>query len=176
MTLLTITRGLSTALPHWLSTQRIGLKAIILGVGVLASTAYAGPREQALEIHKRIAGIPPTEDAFNYMVTRLSVNDSTRAENVAEAINKAMENEAFYSVVLKNMITPATNREQTVFAPLNDYTATVIGVVRDDLDFRGILSDDILYVGADGLGLPAYANNNNLHYSLWLLGYHLVTW
>ncbi|MES2823219.1 MAG: hypothetical protein V4732_06445 [Pseudomonadota bacterium] len=165
MTLSTITRGLSTALPHWLFSQRIGLKAIVLGVGFLATTAYAGPREQALEIHNRVAGIPPTEDAFDYMVTRLSVNDSTRAQNVAEAVNKAMENEAFYSVVLKNMITPATNREQTVFAPLNDYTATVIGVVRDDVDFRGILSDDILYVGADGLGLPAYANNNNLHYA-----------
>ncbi len=40
---------------------------------------------------------------------------------------------AFYSVTLKNFVTPWTNRDQTVFAPLNDYTATVIGMVRDNV-------------------------------------------
>jgi hypothetical protein len=57
---------------------------------------------------------------------------------------------------------PWTNRDQTVFAPLNDYVATVIGMVRDDKDFRTVLSGDILYVG--GSGLPAYsAADNNLY-------------
>jgi len=46
-------------------------------------------------------------------------------------------------------------------AALNDYTATVIGMVRDDKDFRGILSDDILYVGNSG---PAYSATDNAHY------------
>ena len=68
----------------------------------------------------------------------------------------------FYSVMLKNFATPWTNRDQTVFAPLNDYTATVIGMVRDDKDFRGILSDDIVYVG-NGV-TPAYATTSNAHY------------
>ena len=45
---------------------------------------------------------------------------------------------------------------------LNDYTATVIGVIRDDLDFRTILYGDILYVGA-GLTEP-YSTSNNKHY------------
>ena len=47
-----------------------------------------------------------------------------------------MQHRAFYNVTLKNFVTPWTNRDQTVFAPLNDYTATVIGMVRDDVDFR----------------------------------------
>ena len=54
---------------------------------------------------------------------------------------------AFYSVTLKNFATPWTNRDQTVFAPLNDYTATVIGMVRDDVPFNPVLSADILYTG-----------------------------
>jgi hypothetical protein len=49
-----------------------------------------------------------------------------------------------------------------VFAPLNDYTATVIGMVRDDADFRGILSDDVLYIG-NGIS-PAYSPTSNAHY------------
>ena len=48
----------------------------------------------------------------------------------------AMQNPAFYNVSLKNFVTPWTNRDQTVFAPLNDYTATVIGMVRDDVPFN----------------------------------------
>ncbi len=72
---------------------------------------------------------------------------------------------SFYTTTLKNWITPWTNREQSVFAPLNDYTATVIGIVRDDLDYREVLSGDILYVG--GSGFPAYSlSNNNLYQQL----------
>jgi hypothetical protein len=48
-----------------------------------------------------------------------------------------------------------------VFTPLNDYTATAIGLIRDGLDFRRILYDDILYVGNNA---PAYNNSNNNHY------------
>ena len=66
-----------------------------------------------------------------------------------------MDDPAFYAVTLKNLVTPWTNRDQTVFAPLNDYTATVIGMVRDDVPFNQLLSADILYVGDAGLGLPA---------------------
>ncbi|MEJ0008508.1 MAG: hypothetical protein WDM77_19635 [Steroidobacteraceae bacterium] len=41
---------------------------------------------------------------------------------------------------------PWTNRDQTVFAPLNDYVATFIGMVRDDADFSTALSADVLYM------------------------------
>ena len=68
----------------------------------------------------------------------------------------------FYSVTLKNFATPWTNRDQTVFAPLNDYTATVIGIVRDNKDFRGMLSDDIVYVGSGVT--PGYSPTDNAHY------------
>src|SRR5690606_19842167 len=54
------------------------------------------------------------------------------------------------------------NREQSAFVPLNDYIATVIGLVDDDLDFRRLLWDDIIYVGAGVT--PAYSNSSNAHY------------
>lgn len=76
----------------------------------------------------------------------------------------AMDDNAFYNVTLKNFVTPWTNEEQTVFAPLNDYTATVIGMVRDDLPFNTVLSADLLYVGNSNLGLPAYSTSDNAHY------------
>ena len=84
--------------------------------------------------------------------------------NPTAAAQIALDNPAFYNVTLKNLITPWTNEERTQYAPLNDYTATVIGAVRDGLDFRRILYDDILYVGKSSLALPAYSNSNNDHY------------
>ena len=50
------------------------------------------------------------------------------------------------------------------FVPLNDYTATVIGLVRDDVDFRTVLYGNVLYEGDASLGLSAYSTQNNNHY------------
>lgn len=131
----------------------------LLLVSLFASFAMAGPREQALEIHNRVAGVPPSESVLLQMADLIADN------NVAAAVDLAMANEAFYSVTLKNMATPWTNRDQTVFEPLNDYTATFIGMVRDDRALNGILSDNITYVGSSNLsGVPAYSNNSNAHY------------
>jgi hypothetical protein len=131
----------------------------LVALAAFAASAGAGPREQAKRMHDRIAGVPPSS----------AVLDAMEAEIVAgrtqSAAMMAMDNPSFYSVTLKNLVTPWTNREQTVFAPLNDYTATVIGMVRDDLPFNEVLSADILYVGAAGLGLPAASASNNDHYA-----------
>ncbi len=81
---------------------------------------------------------------------------------------------AFYDVTLKNFAMPWTNRDQTVFAPLNDYVATVIGMVRDDVPFNEVLFGDILYVGS-GPGVPAYSPANNDHYAALERGINLKT-
>ncbi len=120
--------------------------------------AAAGAREQAKRIHDRIAGVPPSDAVLTSMANKITAND------VEGAAMEAMENTAFYDVTLKNWITPWTNRDFSVFEPLNDYTATVIGLIRDDEDFRKILSDDVIYVGKPSTGAPPYANNNNAHY------------
>ena len=130
----------------------------VVALAACAASAQAGPREQAKRIHDRIAGVPPSAAVLAQMETEVAGGDAEAAAMIA------MDNPAFYSVTLKNLVTPWTNREQTVFAPLNDYTATVIGIVRDDLPFDEVLSADILYVGGGGLGLPAVSASNNDHY------------
>jgi hypothetical protein len=130
----------------------------VVALATCAAAAHAGPREQAKRIHDRIAGVPPSAAVLNQMETEIAGGDAEAAALIA------MDNPAFYAVTLKNLVTPWTNREQTVFAPLNDYSATVIGMVRDDLPFNEVLSADILYVGGGGLGLPAVSASNNVHY------------
>ena len=104
-------------------------------------------RRQAKRIHDRIAGVPPTNAVLDAMEADLN------AGNPEAAAAEAMKNPAFYNVTLKNFATPWTNEEQTVFAPLNDYTATVIGMIRDDKDFREVLYGTYLYEGASGIVL-----------------------
>jgi hypothetical protein len=130
----------------------------LVALAAVAAAAQAGPREQAKRMHDRIAGVPPSEAVLDQMETEIAAGRTDQAAQIA------MDNPAFYSVTLKNLATPWTNREQTVFAPLNDYTATVIGMVRDDLPFNELLSADVLYGGNAGLGLPAVSAANNDHY------------
>ncbi len=133
------------------------LKAAVL-LAALAGTAVAGPREQAKQIHDRLAGVPPSAAVLDAMEADIA------GGNALDAAYTAMANPSFYNVTLKNFVAPWTNRDRNVFVPLNDYIATVVGMIRDDVPFNTVLSADILYVGAPGLGLPAYSNSNNDHY------------
>ncbi|MEO0422117.1 MAG: hypothetical protein AAF184_07265 [Pseudomonadota bacterium] len=128
-----------------------------MGLLFLGVVAYAGPREQAQRMHNRLAGVPPSASVLDEMTTLIAEGDT------AAAAELAMSNDAFYNVTLKNWISPWTNEEREVFVPLNDYTATVIGMIRDDVPFNTLFSADILYVGS-GNGLPPYSMTNNDHY------------
>jgi len=113
-------------------------------------------RRQAKRIHDRLTGVPATNAVIDTM-EGLLVSDPSGKTAAAEAI----KNPAFYNVTLKNFAAPWTNEEQSVFVPLNDYTATVIGMIRDDIDFRKVLYDDIIYTGNNS---PVYSDNSNAHY------------
>src|SRR5690349_19868746 len=98
--------------------KQVGLA--ILVAGVVSATASANDRDKAKRIHDRIAGVPPTEQVLDAMATKITNGD------LMGAARAATENPSFYDVTLKNMAMPWTNRDQTVFAPLNDYVATFI--------------------------------------------------
>jgi hypothetical protein len=128
----------------------------------LAAAAHAGPNEQAKRIYERIAGEPPPATVLTQMANAITANPGQTGLVNAAAI--ATDAPGFYNVVLKNMVIPWTNRDQTVFAPFNDYAATVIGMVRDNADFSTALSADVLYT-VNAPGLPAVSAGNNDHYA-----------
>jgi hypothetical protein len=138
--------------------------SIILAFGIYLMAALcclpasADERDQARRIHDRLAGVPPSDQVLDDMEADIL------GGNALAAANRALSNSAFYTVTLKNFATPWTNRDQDVFADLNDYTATVIGMVRDDVPFNTLLSADLVYIGDPNLGLPAYSMTNNDHY------------
>ena len=128
----------------------------------LAGQVSADSRTQAKRIHDRLAGVAPSIKTLDTM------EDLVAQGKFVDAAYIAMDNKHFYSTTLLNLITPWTHEARAVFPEdiddgiLNDYTATVIGVIRDDLDFRKILYDDILY-HAPAVS-PTYSYSSNAHY------------
>jgi hypothetical protein len=143
--------------------RRVTVAASVLLLMQLAAAAQAGPTEQAKRIYERIAGEEPPAATLTQMATAITNSPGQAGLLAAAAI--ATQAPDFYNVTVKNMVTPWTNRDQTVFAPLNDYTATVIGMVRDDVAFNTALSADILYTVNSG-GLPPVSAANNDHYAM----------
>lgn len=146
------------AAPRSKLSRAVALAAAVIALGSWQQDAAATPRDQAKRIHDRLVGTPPSPGKLSAMEALINANDALGAAELAIDDDDA-ESSPFYNVTLKNFATPWTNRDQTVFAPLNDYTATVIGLVRDDADFRRVLYDDVLYTGGGG-----YSPANNNHY------------
>ena len=141
------------------AARQLVLAALLLAV--LTMPAHAGYREQARQIHDRLAGVPPTEAVLQQMTDAI---DPALPGNAATAADIAMQNPNFYNVTLKNFAAPWTNRDRSAFVPLNDYIATVIGMIRDDEPFNTLLSANLTYVGRAGTVPAAPAANNNNHY------------
>ncbi len=160
--------------------KRLKSSSLVVGVAaaVIASSVFATPEDQAKRIHDRLTGNLPSPAVLADMATLTDAGDLYGAARVA--IDNPVDH-SFYNVTLKNWASPWTNRDFDAFADLNDYTATVIGYVRDSdtspvssdddpsltqeglVDFRGVLYDDALYLGPVGLS-NGYAVNNNDHY------------
>lgn len=138
--------------------MHVAASALLVMMCASAGQSLAGPREQAKRIHDRLVGTPPTAATLDAMAAKVAAGDG-----VGAAID-AMRNPAFYNTTLKNFVTPWTNEDKNVFAELNDYTATVIGMVRDDVPFNEVLSADILYQGAPGIVTADFSLLDNAHY------------
>ncbi|MFT3929969.1 MAG: hypothetical protein QM709_06690 [Spongiibacteraceae bacterium] len=141
------------------STSSVVKSAIALVFATAVLPAMATSLEQAKRIHDRLAGVPPSSAVLTGMQAKIDAN------NAIGAAYDAMNNPAFYNATLKNWATPWTNRDGNKFAPLNDYTATVIGIVRDGatVDYRQVLFGDIIYV-PNPATYGAYSNSSNASY------------
>ena len=147
---------------------------LTLGLVLTSTGVQAGAREQAKRIHDRLAGVPATNAVLDTMEACILDKNSTTCTDgggdpnlgtgAVVAGHIAMQNPAFYNATVKNFASPWTNEEQDIFVPLNDYSATVIGMVRDGTPFSQLLSANIIYIGGPTLGLPGYSTTNNNHY------------
>ncbi|MGZ3687707.1 MAG: hypothetical protein ACXVBW_05375 [Bdellovibrionota bacterium] len=146
---------------------------VALATAALAASAptpaHAGSREQALRIYNRIAGVPPSDAELAQMVTFINGGDYKSAVQVA---TKSFN---FYNTNLVRFAHPMSNRDESPRpdpsipessrVPLNDYVATIVGMIRDKVPFDQVLYGDIIYTGAASLtGVAAFSFTSNTHY------------
>lgn len=125
---------------------------------VLSAPAIAqtSPREIAWKLHNRIAGVPPVPSRLLMMEAEVAAG---RPEVAAQM---AIAHPNFINITMKNWVKSWSNREQSNRADFNDHTATLIGIIRDDVPFDQALYGDIYYtVPSAG---TAWAPDSNAHY------------
>ena len=112
-------------------------------------------KAQVAFVYKRLAGVPASSADVNTWGAGL-VAAADKAAYLTDVVAKAAtENDKFYSVTVLNFAQIEASEERALgdgtgptnnIGVLNDLTATVIGMVRDEKDYRAILSDDVLYI------------------------------
>lgn len=98
--------------------------------------------KQAQDIYQRLTGVktPIYDPVLADMEKKLLQNDSIGAAALAT------DDPRFYNITVRDFASKMSNRSETINVPLNDFTATVIGAVRDELNSQRLLWDDITYV------------------------------
>ncbi|MCO4754213.1 MAG: hypothetical protein KC478_07010 [Bacteriovoracaceae bacterium] len=126
-----------------------------------AINVWAGSREQAWRLHNRIAGVPPSPQVLGMMETYINAGNAEAAASIA------MDNPEFYGTTLKNWVKAWTNADESPRVPFNDYVATVLGLVRDNVPFNQVLSADLLYIVSPNSGstIAPYTVDSNDHYA-----------
>ena len=119
--------------------------------------AFADSRVYAYRLYNRINGVPPSSNKLQEVAQLI---DAGKFQDAAmSAINDPEGH--FYNITLKNFFAKWSNKDESPRQSLNDYIATAIGMVRDDIPFNQILSEDILYTAE--VGVPYSKSDNKLY-------------
>lgn len=106
------------------------------------NTKITANRTKAQDIFQRLTGVktPIYDPVLSAMELKLNANDPIGAADIAASDAR------FLNITVRDFASKMSNRAETIDVPLNDFTATVIGAVRDGLNAQRLLWDDITYV------------------------------
>jgi hypothetical protein len=112
--------------------------------GILsAPKVYAQSEDEVKKLAERITGVKLPGDSPLLAQMRVLWNQGNRKAAAQLAINDPR----FINVTTKLMALKMSTRAETMRTELNDFVATYMGVVRDDLDARQLLMGDFHYRG-----------------------------
>lgn len=136
--------------------------AVSLLVGFTSSVTEGSTpsRSYSLRLFERLAGVPlMLSDPRLAQVEKL-----VSEKKFGEAAGIATDDSNFYRVTVRDWAAQMSNREETTLVEFDDFQAYVIGVVRDRIDARQLLTGNFRYQGDPDFNLPLVAANNNNHY------------
>src|SRR5690349_5103564 len=112
--------------------------AMVMGLIAPAQAAddISVARRRASDLFLAVTGLRVSvDDARILKMEQLILQNKER-----DAVKIATSDAAFYDVRLQNMAKKMSTREETISAPLSDFVATFVGVIRDDIDARELLT------------------------------------
>lgn len=116
-------------------------------------------QNQAKRLYERLTGVPPSPTQL-IDLSNLLMEGKTEA-----AAFRAMDEKTtygFYKLILRNLFNPLSSRSARNDLDLNDFTATIAGLVKNNKNFDRALYDDIIYVGNDNLVVGGVSGSENL--------------
>jgi hypothetical protein len=121
------------------SRANSGVKIPVIPIDI--NVTIDAQRLKAQDIFLRLTGTktPIYDPVLTQMVEKLNANDPIGAAAIATADFR------FINITARDFASKMSNRAETINVPLNDFTATVIGVVRDELSAQRLLTDNITY-------------------------------
>lgn len=122
-------------------------------------------RSRALAIYKRLVGVGTPID--NPIL--LAMERQLDANNLVGAAQLATTEPGFLNLVVRDFASRMSTRDESINEQFNDFTATVIGVVRDQIDARQLLYGEFFYRGSASAPVRQNLSNDilesNDHYS-----------
>ncbi|MGE4131059.1 MAG: hypothetical protein AB7F86_05440 [Bdellovibrionales bacterium] len=151
------------------SIGRVFFIGFTIGVGAACARLESRPtgnaqanailQSQAMTLHQRLS-VKTSIDNPN--ITKMA--EMIEAGRSYEAALLATKNEGFYDSVVRDFAVKMSNREESVRNPLNDFVATVIGIARDDIDARQMLTGNFFYYAPSESPTDASLVYSNAHY------------
>ncbi|MFW7380012.1 MAG: hypothetical protein ACOH5I_14455 [Oligoflexus sp.] len=140
-------------------------------VGLMASQAWGAgdiknARAAVSTVYKRLASVAPTVTELEGWAQEYVAAENAAAERAVllKVADAAVLQDTFYSRAVLNFADPETNENMEVANQLTDMTATIVGMVRDEVDYRQILYGDQLYI-PDPTTFPPYSIADNETYT-----------
>lgn len=119
----------------------------------------SGP-DYAHRLFQALTGVPIQSQDPKLRQMRRLINRGDKLGAAQIAINDTR----FYSVRLRNFAARFGNIDESPQQSFNDLQALVLGITRDDLDARELLTANYRYEGYRFLGLPDVSRSDNRHY------------
>lgn len=134
--------------------MQIRCEATVLSLMILSFSSLTHGQSQDLQdikiIHRLLGSRVNSQDPQIQTALSQMKNPATRLSALRTL---TQQQDAFYKITVKNLASRMSVRTEEVSAPLNDFSATVIGVTRDNLDARELLTGNKIYM-ADQTRLP----------------------
>ncbi len=116
----------------------------ILANGLLARAAdLPHATNMARTLFRRLTGVPILDSDPRLA----SMSDLILKGKVLDAASIATKDSNFLDIKMKGFFVPLSNRAQESSEPLSDFVATGIGIVRDNIDARSMMTGNQIYVG-----------------------------